>query len=233
MNKITQEITRSIASISDPSKAQWLINYVKHDIKSRGVGIPEIRKIVIGAQGAHQLTKRPLSEQMEILNGLMGSEYTEDKLAAILYIQLFWKGSYTDETLLLISEWFDNELIFDWNVCDWLCVRILTPMIDASAALTIPALRTWNTDLNLWKARASLVPFAQCKTIGIHKDIVHEFSAVLIQRQERFCKTAVGWVLREFSRIDRDFVTAFLSDYGPYTTPEVVKNATKYITRLK
>ncbi|HHJ50839.1 MAG TPA: DNA alkylation repair protein, partial [Phaeodactylibacter sp.] len=48
---------------------------------------------------------------------------------------------------------------------------------------------------------------------------------------ERFCKTAVGWVLREYSKVDEEFVLKFLSDFERWTTKEVVRNATKYIKR--
>jgi hypothetical protein len=68
-------------------------------------------------------------------------------------------------------------------------------LIDNWTKQTIIELKKWNKDKNHWKARASLVPFAQCKTIDEHKDIVNEFLIELIKRKERFCKTSVGLVL--------------------------------------
>lgn len=233
MNEISKYIENKITSIGNPDKAKWLENYVKHDIKSNRVGIPEIRQIVKEANRNNRLTERDISEQIEILNDLMSRDYTEDKLSAILYIQLFWSGKNENETIALISDWFDKEWISDWNICDWLCVRLLTPLIDNWTKQTIIELKKWNKDKNQWKARASLVPFAQCKKIDEHKDIVYEFSIELIKRKERFCKTSVGWVLREYSKIDRDFVTAFLTKYNKWATKEVVKNATKYMRAHK
>ena len=172
-----------------------------------------------------------MKDQVELLTDLMSQEYTEDKLSAILYLQLFWKDKYDKQKIDLISDWFDSNLITDWNVCDWLCVRILTPMIDSSTKKTIAELKKWNKSKNLWKARASHVPFAQCKTIGQHKNIIENFSVELVKREERFCKTAVGWVLREYSKIDSDFVTKFLSTYENWTTKEVIRNAKKYLKK--
>lgn len=159
----------------------------------------------------------------------MDQEYTEPKLAAILFIQLYWKTSKPKETLKLTSNWLDKGFVADWNVCDWLCVRLLSPLIDKYPELAIPKFETWNNSPNLWKARASLVPFAQCKTIGKHQESIFELSEVLIKREERFCKTAVGWVLRQYSKIDDNLVTEFLETHKEWTTKEVVKNATKYI----
>jgi len=83
------------------------------------------------------------------------------------------------------------------------------------------------------ESKSIIGPICQCKTIDEHKDIVYEFSIELIKRKERFCKTSVGWVLREYSKIDRDFVTAFLTNYEKWATKEVVKNATKYMRAHK
>ena len=169
-----------------------------------------------------------ISEQIDLLNDLMTSKYTEDKLSAIIYIQINWNKTNEHEQIALISYWFDKELVTDWNVCDWLCVRLLTPMIDYWPKDTLRELKKWNKNQNQWKARASLVPFAQCKKIEQHKNTIKEFSTELIKRDERFCKTAVGWVLREYSKIDSAFVREFLSEFENWTTNEVIRNATKY-----
>lgn len=228
VNNPAKVIQNKINASSNKEKARWLENYIKHGIQSKGVGIPEIREIVKKANVEYNLTDNPLEDQILILNDLMKQPFTEDKLAAIIYLQLYWKKVDTKIQLDLISEWFDNNWITDWNVCDWLCVRILTPLVDNSARQTINELSKWNKNKNLWKARASLVSLAQCKTIQNHTDTVYHFSTKLIKREERFSKTAVGWVLREYSKVDKKFVTTFLNDHKDWTTQEVIKNATKY-----
>jgi 3-methyladenine DNA glycosylase AlkD len=58
--------------------------------------------------------------------------------------------------------------------------------------------------------------------------VIKLFADVLIRRKERFAKTAVGWVLREYSKKDAEFVLTFLSKHVKYTTSEVKRNALKY-----
>lgn len=231
MKEISKNIQNKITSIGNSDKAKWLENYIKHGIKSKGVGIPEIRDIVKEATKDYKLLELDISKQVDLLSDLMTSEYTEDKLSAIIYIQLNWNRTNEPEKIALISDWFDKELITDWNVCDWLCVRLLTPMIDNWPKNTLRELKKWNKNHNQWKVRASIVPFAQCKSLDKHKNLVEEFSIELIKRDERFCKTAVGWVLREYSKIDSGFVTRFLDENKKWTTNEVIKNATKYINK--
>ena len=230
MKEASRDIQSNITAAGNPEKARWLENYIKHNIKSKGVGIPEIRDIVKEASNQYQLTESGISEQTDLLNELMASEYTEDKLAAIIYIQLFWKTGKEQETIHLISDWFDKGYISDWNVCDWLCVKLLTPMADRDIPGFMIELKKWNKDKNLWKARASLVPFAQSKSLEKHKHIIEAFSLELIKRNERFCKTAVGWVLREYSKIDPGFVERFLIENENWTTIEVIKYARKYFS---
>ena len=158
----------------------------------------------------------------------MKQDYTEAKLAAIIYAQLYLKDSDVKFQLLIISNWFDKRWFYDWNVCDWLCVRLLTPLVDKYPKQTIVELKKWNKDEYLWKTRASLVPFAQCKTLKEHLKTVNEFSGFLIKREERFCKNAVGWVLREISKSDKNYVEKFLEAHRQFITPEVIKNAQKY-----
>ncbi len=228
MNRFAAELTDALGSRRDREKAAWLERYVKHGVRSLGVGIPVIRTILQDLDQARGISGMPAAEQAAFLDDLMAQEYTEPKLAAILFIQLYRNNGMASETLDIASRWFDAGWITDWNVCDWLCVRLLSPLVDADPGLAIPAFAAWNKSANLWKARASLVPFAQCKTLGDHGETIRRFSEVLIGREERFCKTAVGWVLREYSRIDRIFVREFLDANKDRTTPEVVRNATKY-----
>jgi 3-methyladenine DNA glycosylase AlkD len=219
-----------ISKKENKEKAEWLQNYIKHDLKSKGVGIPDIRQIVKEATVKFSLNKQSQEYQLEVLNDLMQSSFTEDKLAAIIYLQLNWKTVGVEATLAAVESWFDNNWINDWNVCDWLCVRILTPVLDVKPDEAVTAFKSWYTSENLWKARASLVPFAQSKTIKNYTDLIYQLSSALIKREERFCKTSVGWVLRECSKFNSPFVDDFLQVHKEWMTPEVIKNAKKYKT---
>lgn len=228
MKSLSLIIHQELQKHSDAKKAKWLQGYIKHDIKSIGVGIPQIRSIVQNVYQKNKVDELSLSNQKQFLDELMQNYYTENKLAAIIYAQLYLKDADVKFQLSMISNWFDSKCVFDWNVCDWLCVRLLSPLIDSYPKQTITQLKKWNKDPYLWKARASLVPFAQCKSLNTHFEIVDAFCQTLITRDERFCKTAVGWVLREISKFDKNYVVKFLEVYNPHVTFEVKQNASKY-----
>lgn len=231
MSSISRHIQEQISSLYNEKKAKWLENYVKHNIKSKGVGIPQIRTIIKATNQSHQLQSLTIEDQLIFLNDLMSQVYTEDKLAAILYLQLFWKKAEAPLVLSTVENWLDQHWINDWNVCDWMCVRILSPLVDEHPSETVAVLASWNKAPYLWKARTSLVPFAQSKGITNHKAIIYTLCEGLIKREERFCKTAVGWALREFSKHDEQFVIDFLEKFQEWTSKEVIRNARKYIDK--
>ena len=229
MNQYAETLVQELKHRSVPQKADWWNNYLKGEIRFVGTSIPEIRKLLIEKNSSEGLDQLPMNQQVSLVNSLMRSELAEYKLTAILYIQLFWLGKQKNSFLLsLISDWFTDRYIHDWNTTDWLSVKVLTPLIDSGDESVIWTLKRWNRDPYLWKARASLVPFALSKNIGDHSKTIERFSDLLIRREERFAKTAVGWVMREYSKLDEAFVLDFLSKHVKYTTWDVKRNALKY-----
>jgi len=229
MNQYAETLVQELKHRSVPQKADWWNSYLKGEIRFVGTSIPEIRNLLIEKNCSEGLDQLPMNQQVSLVNSLMRSELAEYKLAAVLYIQLFWIGRQKNSFLLsLISDWFTERYIHDWNTTDWLCVKVLTPLIDSCDERVIWTLKRWNCDPYLWKARASLVPFAHSKNIGNHALSIERFSDILIRREERFAKTAVGWVMREYSKVDEEFVLDFLSKHVKYTTWDVKRNALKY-----
>ena len=229
MNQHAETLVQELEVRSVPQKADWWNLYMKGEIRFVGTSIPEIRKLLREKNHSEGFDHLPMNQQVSMVNGLMRSNLAEHKLAAILYVQLFWLDNHKNSFLLnLISDWFNDRYIYDWNTTDWLCVKVIAPMVDSRDEKVIWTLRQWNRDPFLWKARASLVPFTRSKNIAAHSKSIARFSDILIRREERFAKTAVGWVMREYSKVDEEFVLEFLSKHVKYTTWEVKRNALKY-----
>ncbi len=107
------------------------------------------------------------------------------------------------------------------------------------------AISRWSKSQNLWQARASVVSFVnfvKVKNKNRHFEELIELilssCTVLIQREERFAKTAVGWILRELSILYKEEVISFIGKYVDYFSKESLRNATSkidsdYINRIK
>jgi 3-methyladenine DNA glycosylase AlkD len=229
MNQYAETLVQELNVRSIPQKAEWWNHYMKGEIRFVGTSIPEIRKLLNELNFSRGLDQLPMNQQVGIVNGLMRSGLAEHKLAAILYVQLFWLGVKKHSFLLsLVSDWFTDRYIYDWNTCDSLAVRVIAPLLNSGDEQVTWALNQWNCDPYLWKARASLVPYAFSDDIRTYKRSIERSADILIRREERFAKTAVGWVLREYSKVDEEFVLDFLSKHVKHTTWEVKRNALKY-----
>jgi len=194
MKNHIEHIKSEIDKIADKSKSEWWNNYLQNTFQFIGVGIPDIRKIVKDWQSKYDDN----IELISIADELIKLEIAEYKLAGILIYQEFvLHDTSHDEILNHINRLFEKKYIFDWNTCDWLCVRILSPMIDNGTEGIVSTIVEWHKSDDLWHARASLVPFAQCKTLPTHLERLKVPMTTLISREERFAKTAIGWILRE------------------------------------
>jgi len=229
MSICKSQITSNIAALSDEKKAKWWNNYLKNTIEFIGVGIPDIRKVLFEELPGYPNNEESTNQILSVSNELFEENIAEYKLAAVLIWQYFLLDRKTDkEVVELIKNIFEKKLIFDWNTCDWLCVRVLTPVIDRSDGKIHKEILSWVNKDDLWHSRASIVPFAQSAVLP---DVLRSLEGNLvnmIRRKERFAKTSVGWLLREASKRNPSFVKEFYNNNEAYFTAEVRKNAFKY-----
>lgn len=126
----------------------------------------------------------------------------------------------------MLEELFQKNHIFDWNTTDWLCVRVLGPLIRREHD-AIAIFKRWvaNTETApLWQRRASLVAFVNIASD--HCKEVLDIAGVLVNDEQRFAQTAVGWVLRNLSAKGcADQVVEFLKQNKEVLSAEAINMA--------
>ena len=234
--ELIQNLQSRFDDVAQLSKKDWWERYMKYEIEFRGVNLIEIRKVLRRWYQDYELGQWTQSQQSELALALFREHYAEDKLAGILFFQEYlldipnWK-----ELLESFEALFTEGHIYDWNVCDWFCVRVLGVLIERHGIVCGKAIAKWSNAENLWQARASLVAFvnhAKKKaepTLEI-KEMILAISAILIAREERFAKTAVGWVLRELSTAYPEDVISFVKPHEALFSKESLKNAMKHLS---
>jgi 3-methyladenine DNA glycosylase AlkD len=228
-NTLKEKLKSQLAEIADDQKKLWWENYVKHDTKFRGVGIPDIREKLKEWYQNESVDKLPLNKQLDLALSFFAEEYSEDKIVGILFLQIYLYDKFDYRVLLpKFEKIFKKKYIYDWNICDWFCVRVLGAMIKQNGLPCAKAITKWNTAKNVWQARCSVVAFANLAKENKYTSLLLESSQKLITREERFAKTAVGWILREISKTDEKIVVDFIVEYKNHFSKESLENSIKY-----
>lgn len=219
---------------ADPKTKNWWAAYVKNSAPFLGVKMAGIRSAVHQWHEANVSDILTLDQQSDLARALVLERHTEEKLAGMLMLQeiLIPKGAiectdYIDR----FAELFNSQGIYDWNVCDWFCIKVLGPLIEQEGRECATAVSAWRSADDLWQACASLVPFVSVASNAAYYPLIAKSCSVLIRREERFAKTAVGWIMRAVSKHDVGFVRNLLDDQIEFFSVESLKKATKYFTK--
>jgi 3-methyladenine DNA glycosylase AlkD len=183
----------------------------------------------------NRLDETSATSRLDLSHALIRQRHSEDKLAAVLLLEEILVPSGDLDWRAALDSWaelFDGGHIADWNICDWFCIKVLGALIANEGESAARVVSSWTTATNVWRARAGLVPFArharECDRLfpGAGR-LVLGSAEPLIERPERFAKTAVGWVLRELTLCMPGEVVAFCRKHLMDFSLEALKNATK------
>jgi 3-methyladenine DNA glycosylase AlkD len=163
----------------------------------------------------------------------MQERYAEDKLAGILYLGevLLPEGALDwPEDVPRFAAVFQDGHIYDWNTCDWFCVKVLGPLVRREGELCARAIAGWRTAENLWQRRASGVAFVNLAKDGDENfpgftNMLLEICAATAEHPERFAQTGTGWVLRELSLAEPEQVTGFVETHIRLFSSEALQKA--------
>jgi 3-methyladenine DNA glycosylase AlkD len=208
-----------LESKANPKTKAWWEGYLKGAIPFRGVKMGDIRSALHTWLREESIpTELSPAENMELALQLLQEIHCEDKLAGILYLQevlipsgaLDWRRD-----LARFADLFQDGYIYDWNTCDWFCVKVLGPLAELEGQPCARAISAWSNSENLWQRRAAGVAFVNLAKKGEayfpgFSEMLLETCAALLQSQERFSQTGAGWVLRELSLAEPQRVAAFI-----------------------
>jgi 3-methyladenine DNA glycosylase AlkD len=221
-----------------PATREWWTKYLRGAASFRGVKMGDVRKTVHAWFEEERLGEHlSVGQQKDLALKLLEEDYSEDKLAGILFLQeiLLPQGALERRSdLIRFARLFDEGYICDWSTCDWFCVKVLGPLVEQQGEACARAISEWREANSVWQRRASVVAFANLAHKGDQNfpgftEMVLGSCSRLLGSQERFVQTGVGWVLRELSRSDQGRVIGFVEANLDRFSREALKNAIKYL----
>ncbi len=231
---LKRKLREALQSHANPDAKAWWENYVKGSAPFMGVKMPAIRRTLHQWHQQHVAVALTMPAQLDLAFSLFDELYTEEKLAGTLFLQEILMPAgvvQCNKDVRRFAALFAEGKIYDWNVCDWFCVKVLGPLIREEGMDCARTIAAWRDAENLWQARASLVPFTKVAEVRAYDLLVETSCKALIRREERFAKTAVGWVLRDISKHDDAFVRRVIEANLGYFSAESLRNATKYFPK--
>jgi 3-methyladenine DNA glycosylase AlkD len=230
------DLDRRLAAHGDADKRAWWERYLKGAATFHGVPIATVRQVVMQWYVDHRLAEVDDEEFVAHLSAAVGIPVTENALAAYVLVQDHTLDRVAPERdLPTIAAWFDDGTVADWNSCDWLCVRVLGPLIDRHGAPTARAIARWSDAPGVWRRRAAVVAFVNL--VGREQEpfpgcrqLVLDTCASNVADPLRFAQTGVGWVLRELSTAAPDAVATFIDAHRTTMSSEALRTASARLT---
>jgi len=180
-----------------------------------GVAVPESRRIAINAAAnADDAMRRAASR-------ILWDEAThrEEWYAAMTLlgrVEPGWDLVADIEHMVRTGRW--------WDVTDELAHR-MAELHDRFPARTADLVRAWSTDEDVWMRRLAILSQLG-RRIRVDRDLLAEAIEPNRDDPEFFVRKAIGWALREYGRVDPDWVRGYVVTHqlSPLSRREALKH---------
>ena len=220
--ELMSAIRSGLRAAADPARAAGAQAYLKSEMPSLGVRVPEVRRIAKAA--ARELPPGSLHElQSTVLELWRGASWREERYAAIDLTGL--RLAAGEMSMLPLYE----EIIRSgawWDLVDGVSHRLCGLLQTHREEMSI-LLRRWSTDTDFWIRRAAITAQLGAKSATDPALLAAVIEPNLADR-EFFIRKAIGWALRDYSATDPDWVRNFAARHGgalsPLSRREAVRN---------
>ncbi|MFI2562552.1 DNA alkylation repair protein [Paenarthrobacter sp. NPDC018779] len=222
--ELLEAIRSSLRSAADADRGRGAQAYMKSEMPSLGVRVPEVRRIT--KEAAKQLPlASPEHVRQAVLELWRNAEAREERYAAIDLTGL----PLVKEDLGMLPVY--EEIIRTgawWDLVDGVAHRIGALLL-AHPEIMRPLLVEWSADRDMWIRRSSITAQLGAKA----KTDTALLSAVIkanLADKEFFIRKAIGWALREFSKTDPAWVRAFAAENAPALSPLSTREALRLLS---
>jgi hypothetical protein len=209
--KAAKEATAFMKSHSIPERVETLQRYFKEPIQAYGVDYP-VFKGWLKESTAQMKRGWTLKDAVEFCDLMAKDPHLESRGVGFHVV-----GAFIDEAgpefLPNVHRWLETAC-GNWGSVDGLVPTVLSPLIKEYPELA-PEVRSWTASESLWVRRGSAVAFVSLVKKGEFLDVAYEVATDLLDDKEDLIHKAVGWMLREAGKTDRDRLEAYLLEKGP------------------
>lgn len=220
---LVQSIRSRLRSAGNAERARGAQAYMKSEMPSWGIRVPEVRSIVKTAAREFPVSS-PEELRRAVLQLWREAEAREERYAAI------------DLTgLRIVKEDLDMLPVYEeiirtgawWDLVDGVSHRLCALLL-AHRTTVAPLLLQWAEDEDMWIRRAAITAQLGAKSMtdpGLLSSVIEPNLA----DKEFFIRKAIGWALREYSKTDPEWVRSFAADNASALSPLSTREATRLL----
>jgi 3-methyladenine DNA glycosylase AlkD len=201
-------VAEALRAVGTADRAAQEKRYLKSELEFFGVTVPELRRVVKGAvRGYPGLDE---AQMVAWAVALWRAPVHERRMAAAEILTLaaprMGAGDLTTVELLLRQSG-------TWALVDGLAVNV-AGAIALRDPRSWPVIDRWAVDADFWVRRSALLALLPGVRAG-RPDLARftRYGEPLLAEREFFIRKAIGWVLREISRRDPDWVARWTQDH--------------------
>jgi 3-methyladenine DNA glycosylase AlkD len=198
-----EAIRRELAARADPAKAPEMRAYMKSEMPFLGVQKPGRREVARIVFPAHPLDGFEAWRDT-VLRLWREATYREERYLAIALARDARYRSHRSAAALPMYE----ELIVTgawWDFVDEVAIRLV-------GELDLSFLPSWAVDPDLWKRRTAIIAQIARKD-GTDTQLLFDCIEPNRGDPEFFIRKAIGWALREYSKVDPDAVERYCATH--------------------
>jgi 3-methyladenine DNA glycosylase AlkD len=221
---IVERLRADLAAQADSSAAVEMQRYMKSAMPFRGVAKPARERLLKAAVAAHPLADA--AELDAVVRELWdGAEFREERYLAL---SLTGHRSYLPwldpSWMPLLRHWIVTGGW--WDFTDEIASRRIGPLLRAHPQALRPVVRGWIKDPDRWLRRTSVICQLQAGPATDTALLTEAIEANLAD-PDFFLRKGIGWALRQHTRIDPDWVRAFVAahpDLSPLSRREALRH---------
>jgi 3-methyladenine DNA glycosylase AlkD len=220
---LIDEAAALLSADADAVRAENMGAYMKTDMPFYGVSSPTRRKIIKQLAGAYSPSTN--EEYRRQIAGLWEQQHREEKYLAIDWARRhrrFVSSENIDlyERMIVEGAW--------WDFVDDIAANLVGGVLRREPDQMTPVLERWLDGDDLWLRRTVLICQLKSKE-ETDTDLLFDACARTAHETDFFIRKAVGWALRQHSKVDPEAVRSFVDQHRRELSGLSLREATKYL----
>lgn len=189
---------------ADPDKAAPMKQYMKN--KFEFLGISSVPRKEIYREFFRVNGKPEPGETEPLVRELWAQPEREYQYFGMTLMQKMEKKFGMEilslqEFMIITGSW--------WDTVDFIAANLVGPLLLRNKEKIHPVIEKWMESGNIWLERTALLFQLKFKK-ETDKELLFSLCKKLSGREEFFIRKAIGWALREYSKIERESVSGFV-----------------------